>query len=322
VEFCQIAEKIAGLQQEKIPFLVESQFSPLTEAYKDPGRRIIGKKYITDADASKAGACQKCLEHANRIFKWPQEAHLMPKLPLHPNCKCHYEDVYEYDLVYEKSIVKKALAEVLKFIPSKMQNITEEFVSTIYQWATAIETKKLTVESLVKKSLSALFIKMDTGVAKYNVKGEDLRLKIHGRTIDGYDDLINHLKKRYKPARKLIIINHGASSGTMTLGNGPSLDSLTDKQISKLREYLSKDCIVYMRACKDAKGAEAQKKYQRFAKRIKRLVVAYQGFVSPWGDTPPPVQKMQTKIQDAFFVSGFLNHIRLFFHLIKKICIL
>ena len=69
MEFCQIAEKIAGLQQEKIPFLVESQFSLLTEAYKDPGRRIIGKKYITDADASKAGACQKCLEHANRIFK-------------------------------------------------------------------------------------------------------------------------------------------------------------------------------------------------------------------------------------------------------------
>ena len=95
MEFCQIAEKIAGLQQEKIPFLVESQFSLLTEAYKDPGRRIIGKKYITDADASKAGACQKCLGHANRIFKWPQEAHLMPKLPLHPNCKCHYEDVYE-----------------------------------------------------------------------------------------------------------------------------------------------------------------------------------------------------------------------------------
>lgn len=128
---------------------------------------------------------------------------------------------------------------------------------------------------------------MDTGIAKYNVKGEDLKLKIHGRTIDGYDDLINHLKKRYKPARKLIIINHGASSGTMSLGNGPSLDSLTDKQISKLREYLSKDCIVYMRACKDAKGAEAQKKYQRFAKRIKRLVVAYQGFVSPWGDISP-----------------------------------
>ena len=84
VEFCQIAEKIVGLNKTQIPFLVESQFSPLTEAYKDPGRRIIGKKYITDADASKAGACQKCLEHANRIFKWPQEAHLMPKLPLHP----------------------------------------------------------------------------------------------------------------------------------------------------------------------------------------------------------------------------------------------
>ena len=208
------------------------------------------------------------------------------KLPLHPNCKCHYENVYEYDFVYEKSIVKKALDKVLKHTHQKIQNITEDFVSTIYRWAIAVETKKVTVESLVKKSLSALFIKMDAGVAKYNVKGNDFRLLIHGRTIDGYDDLINHLKKRYKPARKLIIINHCSSSGSMSLGNGPGLDALSDKQIKQLQKYLSEDCIIYMRACQDAKGADAQKKYQRFAKRIKRLVIAYQGFVSPWGGIP------------------------------------
>ena len=67
----------------------------------------------------------------------------------------------------------------------------------------------------------------------------------------------------------------------LPVGNGPSLDALSDKQIKQLQKYLSEDCIIYMRACQDAKGAKAQKKYQRFAKRIKRLVVAYQGFVSP-----------------------------------------
>ena len=126
MEFCQIAEKIAGLQQEKIPFLVESQFSLLTEAYKDPGRRIIGKKYITDADASKAGACQKCLGHANRIFKWPQEAHLMPKLPLHPNCKCHYENVYEPH--NEKNILTEIKSVTKQYMQTKKQ-IKHEIIS-------------------------------------------------------------------------------------------------------------------------------------------------------------------------------------------------
>lgn len=58
-------------------------------------RKIIGKKYISDADASESGACAECLKYAGRVFKWPEEADRMPKLPLHPNCKCRYEDVYE-----------------------------------------------------------------------------------------------------------------------------------------------------------------------------------------------------------------------------------
>ena len=120
IELCKIAEKMGCMEKNEISSAVarlfvfpgicpalkpgsnqsSCRFRPLIDdliaSYDDrTGRRIIGKKYISDADASKSGACQKCLEYANRIFKWPEEADQMPKLPLHPNCKCHYEDVYE-----------------------------------------------------------------------------------------------------------------------------------------------------------------------------------------------------------------------------------
>ena len=130
IGFCKIAEKMAGMKKNEIAsavarLLVYPENCPALKsgqnhescrfllfshdrisAYDDrTGRRIIGKKYISDADASKSGACKKCLEYANRIFKWPEEADKMPKLPLHPNCKCHYEDVYED--VEKSSLPKK-----------------------------------------------------------------------------------------------------------------------------------------------------------------------------------------------------------------------
>ena len=119
IELCKILEKNIFLQKEDISRIAAKQMiipdycpvlknpsngnscrfhsflSPSLVAYTDHnGRKVIGKIYITDADSSKEGVCQKCLEYANRIFKLPEEAHLMPKLPLHPNCKCRYEDVY------------------------------------------------------------------------------------------------------------------------------------------------------------------------------------------------------------------------------------
>ena len=121
IELCKIAERMVGMKKDEIvpavaQLLVYPENCPALKsgqnhescrfllfsygrisAYDDrTDRRIIGKKYISDADASKSGACRKCLEYANRIFKWPEEADKMPKLPLHPNCKCHYEDVYEF----------------------------------------------------------------------------------------------------------------------------------------------------------------------------------------------------------------------------------
>ena len=148
MEFCKILEKNIFLQKEDISQITAKQmifpsrcpvlenpsngntcrFHPLVsqsfETYSDHnGRKIIGKKYITDADASKEGACKKCLEYANRIFKIPEEAHLMPKLPQHPNCKCRYEDVYAPE--NEKEIMTKTIDFVRQSQGNKIKIINE-----------------------------------------------------------------------------------------------------------------------------------------------------------------------------------------------------
>ena len=118
IDFCRIALRMGAMKPEEVtavvaPQLVIPENCPALQvvsnyicrfhvllnssiaAYDDNGRKIIGKQYIADGDASKAGACQRCLEYANRIYKWPEEAERMPELPRHPNCKCHYENIYE-----------------------------------------------------------------------------------------------------------------------------------------------------------------------------------------------------------------------------------
>lgn len=82
--------------------------------FTDEKRSIIGKKYITDS--SKSGVCKKCLENANRIFKWPEEAEKMPRLPIHPNCKCHYENIY-------------AKGDIEEFIKCKIRPLISMYIS-------------------------------------------------------------------------------------------------------------------------------------------------------------------------------------------------
>ena len=312
IELCKIAERMGGMKKDEIvsavarvlvypetcPALKSGQnhescrFLLLSHdrisAYDDrTGRRIIGKKYISDADASKSGACKKCLEYANRIFRWPEEADKMPKLPLHPNCKCHYEDVYENieRCQLPKNMIKAAFNLSKMYAIAKLQNVTEEYISEIYHWISTVRTVHLTAPILAEASISILNAKLESGTAMFNIKQAepDRILQLFGKTIDGYDDLINQLKKRYTPVKKLVLIGHNASPGTMNIGSGCTLDELTSNQVARLKKYLAPDCIIYVRACHDAQGIDAQKKYKRFAKRIKCLVVAYQGLVTPLG---------------------------------------
>ena len=96
------------------------------------------------------------------------------------------------------------------------------------------------------------------------------------------------------PAKEINLVKHCIFLQTHPLPSS-AIKTLTIQQISELKKYLSLNCIIYVRACRDANGKNAQNKYRRFAKRIKRLVVAYQGYVSPLGGNPSHVKEFDVK---------------------------
>ncbi len=123
--------------------------------FSEDERKIIGKKYISDTDASESGACKECLKNANKVFRWPEEAHLMPKLPIHPNCKCHYENVYEED---DMARAKK-LFEKMK---NRIQTSINEFVSVKNMLKENVEKTIANVMGIHETSVEAIAEKMVT----------------------------------------------------------------------------------------------------------------------------------------------------------------
>ena len=185
IDFCKIALRIGALKPEEISAVVASQLvipencpafqggsndscrfhvlpSLSISVYDDYGRKIIAKKYISDADASQAGVCHQCLEYANRIYKWPEEADKMPKLPLHPNCKCHYENNYESS--NNKVAISSRDPESIKMpnmTPSQWDNLAE---SEKKAWCILFRSKfgnyisKYSIQNNVPKMLLALIM--------------------------------------------------------------------------------------------------------------------------------------------------------------------
>ena len=185
IDFCKIALRIGALKPEEISAVVASQLvipencpafqggsndscrfhvlpSLSISVYDDYGRKIIAKKYISDAEASQAGVCHQCLEYANRIYKWPEEADKMPKLPLHPNCKCHYENIYESS--NNKVAISSRDPESIKMpnmTPSQWDNLAE---SEKKAWCILFRSKfgnyisKYSIQNNVPKILLALIM--------------------------------------------------------------------------------------------------------------------------------------------------------------------
>ena len=169
-ELCRIAEKISFSDNDMIQKFVTSYFGDDTFVLNDEtiatdGRRIIGKKYISDGH-SKNGTCNQCREYAGRVFKWPEEKETMPVVPRHPNCKCNYENVYE-----KSSIIISSLSPE-KIIMPRM---------TPKQWDKQSKIEKLNWCNLFKTKFSE-YISMYS--VKYNVPKSLLTLIIANELID------------------------------------------------------------------------------------------------------------------------------------------
>ena len=59
----------------------------------------VAVRFIAETSASKKGTCAKCQQYSGKIyFLLPDGTHNGPRLPLHPNCRCHYQYLTAFEL--------------------------------------------------------------------------------------------------------------------------------------------------------------------------------------------------------------------------------
>lgn len=65
-------------------------YTPNFFSFANNTQPIVAKKFVTER--TRTGPCAACAKYDGKIFYLPGNALQMPSLPIHPNCKCHYED--------------------------------------------------------------------------------------------------------------------------------------------------------------------------------------------------------------------------------------
>ena len=72
----------------------------LTQAYEEAysDQKVVGIKHIS---CNKKTSCEICKTFDGKIYKWPEDKLLIPRLPLHPNCKCKQEEITDKKTLYE-----------------------------------------------------------------------------------------------------------------------------------------------------------------------------------------------------------------------------
>ena len=69
-------------------------------------------------------SCKACLEHHGKIFR--ADAADKPQLPIHPNCRCKYEEVKESDAKTQSSGTNNSkIGQFLRNLPEAVQNVLE-----------------------------------------------------------------------------------------------------------------------------------------------------------------------------------------------------
>ena len=90
---------------------------------------IVVKQYICEPEKSKSHVCEKCREYSNRVYSWPQDANIMPELPVHPHCCCHYNELTAKKVrdlaLAEKQRILKIASDEYKIQSEKHYSIFE-----------------------------------------------------------------------------------------------------------------------------------------------------------------------------------------------------
>ena len=218
----------------------------------------VAVRFIAENSSSKRGTCAKCQQYSGKIyFLLPDGTHNGPRLPLHPNCRCHYQYLTAFELKEDPDKKKDS--------KSFWEKLAEEL--GIPYFDTWMDN---TVHMRVKDTPGAFWpLNFSFGDIEFN----------------GFDDMISKLKENCSSRKidKLIISGHGYRKGDYPLGNDDDLSKLRDFQINKLKQFLHPDSIVDLRMCFSSGGEKGEESAQRLANRLNCKVIGYGGKINYYG---------------------------------------
>ena len=216
-------------------------------------------KFISDKGPN---SCEECLKHHGKIFGTDDPD--KPKLPIHPNCRCKYEEVISEVKVDEpdSSQIRKTITENSSIV-TKLQQTKTEF-------------NHVTVRVLIPQ---------DDTYGKFTTKRQFWDFSQLGQlSCTGIDDLLTCLEKKYPNGNisSLLLIGHGGDDAGFFIGND-NLRSMDQNQIKRFKKLLAPHAILELRMCSTVSGEFGKRAAEKLAKTLGVIVIAYENPVNALG---------------------------------------
>ena len=233
-------------------------------------------KFVRFVSDKGPNSCEFCRAHHGKIFRMDDPE--KPQLPIHPNCRCKYEEIEESEVPASAGMKDEGLTPV--FTGENKKTSKEATAKSTGQ------TGKTSIAKREKSSFNHVVVRVmapgDSGYGKFSTKhrlGDFSQIGMLCCT--GIDDLLTCLEKRYPQGNisSLLLIGHSGDDAGFFVGN-ENLRSMDKNQIKRFRKLLAPYALLELRMCSTVRGERGKKAAQRLARTLNVIVIAYENPVT------------------------------------------
>ena len=159
--------------------------------------KITSPKLLRFVSEKGKNSCDDCQKYHNQIFE--ENDQNMPKIPVHPNCRCKYKRLSANDI---ENIKKEMMQERNKLIENG-NKIAEQSKKLITQVVNLPKGKEQTKSAIVQENISLIFLALQIAfwtMRKLDEANNALQEKIK---IAGVDTAVDEFKSWSDPLEKI-----------------------------------------------------------------------------------------------------------------------
>ena len=224
-------------------------------------------------------SCKFCRAHHGKIFRMDDPE--KPQLPIHPNCRCKYEEINESEVPASAGMKDEGLTPVLKGENKKTsKGATEKSTE---------HTGKTSIAKQEKSSFNHVAVRVlapgDSGYGKFSTVRRFWDYSQMGMlSCTSIDDLLTCLEGKYPQGNisSLLLIGHAGDDACFFVGND-NLRTMNKNQIKRFKKLLAPYALLELRMCSTVRGEEGKKAAQRLARTLNVIVIAYENPVTAFG---------------------------------------